>query len=58
MKLLNSDRDLVKLSQIIKIKKVLREYKDRKLESIEKNLIKGIFVRKPAKFFLEDETPR
>lgn len=54
VKLLNSKKDLIKLSQIVKIRRVLNQYKDHKLELVDRNLIKGIFVRRPTKPFVED----
>jgi hypothetical protein len=54
VRLLNSKKDLIKLSQILKIKKILNQYKGRKLEIVDRNLIKGIFMRRPTKLFIED----
>lgn len=48
-KLLNSKKGLVKLQQIVKINRVLEQFKDRPLEVVDKNLIKGIFRRRPTK---------
>ncbi|TNV84028.1 hypothetical protein FGO68_gene14121 [Halteria grandinella] len=53
VKLLNSKKGLVKLSQIVKINKMLVQYKDRELKPIERNLFKGIFLRRPAKPLLQ-----
>ncbi|TNV84542.1 hypothetical protein FGO68_gene6627 [Halteria grandinella] len=46
VKLLNSKQGLVKLQQIVKIKKILEQYRDISLEPVDKNLFKGIFRRK------------
>lgn len=55
VKLLNSKKDLMKLQQIVKIKRILNKYKNRPLEDIDRNLIKGIFVRRPNKLYTEDK---
>lgn len=49
VKLLNSKKDLVKLSQILKINRILKQFKNKTLDTHDRNLIKGIFVRKPGK---------
>lgn len=49
VKLLNSKKDLVKLSQILKINRILKEFKNKRLDTHDRNLIRGIFVRKPGK---------
>ncbi|TNV83771.1 hypothetical protein FGO68_gene3547 [Halteria grandinella] len=56
VKLLDSKKDLVKLRQAVKIKKQLNLYKGRKLEDIDKNLLKGLFQRRQNKRFVEDES--
>jgi hypothetical protein len=54
VKLLNSDNNFVKLGQIIKINKVLKQFKGKKLDKKDSNLIKGIFKRRPEKPYAED----
>lgn len=49
IKLLNSKRDLLKLQQAVKIKKTFAVLKDKKLEEIDQNLMKGVFMRNPTK---------
>ena len=53
-KLLNSDNNFVKLSQIVKINRTLKQFKGKKLDNTETNLIKGLFKRRPQKLFNED----
>ncbi|TNV85024.1 hypothetical protein FGO68_gene16794 [Halteria grandinella] len=50
VKLLNSKKGLVKLQQIVKIKKSLDQLKDQEIGQAEKNMMKGIFVRRPQKY--------
>ena len=47
VKLMNSDNKFVKLGQIVKINKVLKQFKGKTLEKTDKNLIKGLFKRRP-----------
>jgi hypothetical protein len=47
VKLFNSDNNFVKLGQIVKINKILKEFKGKKLDNADINLIKGIFKRRP-----------
>lgn len=54
VKLLNSDNNFVKLGQIVKINKVLRQFKDKELDNTDKNLIKGLFKRRPQRPYAED----
>jgi hypothetical protein len=54
VKLLNSDNNFVKLGQIVKINKVLRQFKEKELDNTDKNLIKGLFKRRPQKPYAED----
>ncbi|TNV84725.1 hypothetical protein FGO68_gene11045 [Halteria grandinella] len=54
IKLLNSKRDLLKLQQAVKIKKTFAVLKDKKLEEIDQNLMKGVFMRNPTKQYFED----
>lgn len=49
VKLLNSKKDLVKLSQILKINRILKQFKNKRLDTHDRNLIMGIFMRKPGK---------
>lgn len=46
-KLLNSKKEIIKLQQAIKIKKTLNLLKKEKLEEVDRNLLKGIFLRNP-----------
>jgi hypothetical protein len=55
VKLMNSDNNFVKLGQIVKINKALKQFKGKKLETTDRNLIKGIFKRRPHKPYIEDE---
>jgi hypothetical protein len=55
VKLMNSENNFVKLGQIVKINKILKQYKGKKLEKTDKNLIKGVFKNRPHKPFHEDE---
>lgn len=55
VKLLNSKRGLVRLAQIIKITRILKQFADKELDDHDKNLIKGIFVKKPAQAMPEKE---
>lgn len=54
IKLLNSKKDLVKLQQAIKIKKTLSILRDKTMEDVDINLLKGVFMRNPNKAFYED----
>jgi hypothetical protein len=54
VKLMNSENNFVKLGQIVKINKVLKQFKDKKLDNTDKNLIKGLFKRRPQKPYVED----
>jgi hypothetical protein len=54
VKLMNSDNNFVKLGQIVKINKVLKQFKGKTLENTDKNLIKGLFKRRPQKPYAED----
>ncbi len=54
MKLLNRYNNFVKLGQIVKINRTLKQFKGKKLDNIETNLIKGLFKRRPQKPFTED----
>lgn len=54
VKLMNSENNFVKLGQIVKINKVLKQFKDKKLDNTDKNLIKGLFKRRPQKPYTED----
>ena len=56
VKLMNSDNNFVKLGQIVKINKILHQFKDKQLDNTDKNLIKGLFKRKPQKPYAEDMT--
>jgi|LauGreDrversion4_2_1035121.scaffolds.fasta_scaffold747573_2 hypothetical protein len=47
VKLFNSDNNFVKLGQIVKINKILKQFKGKKLDNADINLIKGIFKRRP-----------
>jgi hypothetical protein len=47
VKLMNSENNFVKLGQIVKINKILKQFKDKKLDNTDKNLIKGLFKRRP-----------
>jgi hypothetical protein len=51
VKLMNSENNFVKLGQIVKINKILKQYKGKKLEKTDKNLIKGVFKSRPHKPF-------
>ena len=51
---MNSENNFVKLGQIVKINKVLKQFKDKKLDNTDKNLIKGLFKRRPQKPYVED----
>ncbi len=57
VKLMNSENNFVKLGQIVKINKVLKQFKDKKLDNTDKNLIKGLFKRRPQKPYAEDSQP-
>lgn len=52
---MNSENNFVKLGQIVKINKVLKQYRGKKLEKTDRNLIKGIFKNRPHKPFNDDE---
>jgi hypothetical protein len=54
VKLMNSENNFVKLGQIVKINKVLKQFKDKKLDNTDNNLIKGLFKRRPQKPYVED----
>jgi len=54
VKLMNSENNFVKLGQIVKINKVLKQYRGKILEDTDRNLIKGIFKNRPHKPFYED----
>jgi hypothetical protein len=56
VKLMNSDNNFVKLGQIVKINKILHQFKDKQLDNTDKNLIKGLFKRRPQKPYAEDMT--
>jgi hypothetical protein len=56
VKLMNSDNNFVKLGQIVKINKILHQFKDKQLDNTDKNLIKGLFKRRPQKPYVEDMT--
>ena len=56
VKLMNSDNNFVKLGQIVKINKILKQFKDKQLDNTDKNLIKGLFKRRPQKPYAEDMT--
>ena len=48
IKLLNSDLGLLRLQTVIKINRILKFfYLDKPLESVDRNLLSGIFVRRP-----------
>lgn len=47
VKLMNSDNNFVKLGQIVKINKILKQFKGKKLDNTDRNLIKGLFKRRP-----------
>ncbi len=51
---MNSENNFVKRGQIVKINKILKEYNDKPLHQTDRNLIKGIFKRRPHKPFAED----
>lgn len=57
VKLLNSKKDLIRLRQAIKIQRTLNSYKGKELGELDKNLLVGIFDRRPAKRYniFEDE---
>jgi len=55
IKLLNDKKALVRLSQVMKLKKHLNEYKDQELAQRDRNLIKGIFIRQPRKYKEDEE---
>ncbi len=57
VKLKQSKNSLVRLSSAIKIKKSLQWFTDHPMDENEKNLIKGVYVRKP-KENLEEESKR
>jgi hypothetical protein len=49
VKLLNSENNFVKLGQIVKVNKILKQFKGKELDNTDKNLIKGLFKRRPQK---------
>ncbi len=51
VKLMNSENNFVKLGQIVKINKILKQYKGKKLEKTDKNLLRGVFKNRPHKPF-------
>ena len=57
VKLKQSKNSLVRLSSAIKIKKSLQWFTDHPMDENEKNLIKGVYVRRP-KENLEEESKR
>ena len=54
VKLMNSDNHFVKLGSIVKINKILKKIKEKELDKTDKNLIKGLFKRRPHKPYRED----
>ena len=54
MKLFNIEIKNVKLGHVVKINRTLKQFKGKKLENTETNLIKGLFKRRPQKPFTED----
>lgn len=55
VRLLDSSKDIIKLRQAVKIKKLLSQYKTRPMEEIDKNLIKGVFTRNLTKINFEED---
>lgn len=55
MRLMESKNPLIRFSIYRKIKRMMNSFKEDKLKSYEKNLLKGVYMRK-IKDFKEDET--
>ena len=47
MKMLDNKKDLLKLSAIARIRRSLKYYEKNKLKNIDKDLLKGLFLRRP-----------
>lgn len=48
VKLLTSEKGLIKLQTVVKINRILKYYyQNKNLEEVDKNLIKGVFIKKP-----------
>ncbi len=55
VKMLDSKKGLVKLQTLIKINRILKYYfKNKNLEPVDKNLLKGILIRKPGAALIEE----
>ena len=54
MKLFNIEIKNVKLGHVVKINRTLKQFKGKKLDNTETNLIKGLFKRRLQKPFAED----
>ncbi len=55
VKLMNSDNNFVKLGQIVKLNNILKQYKGKKLEKTDRNLIKGVFKNRPHRPFKDED---
>ncbi len=54
LKLMQNSNPLVKLVMYGKIKKMILQFKDQKLSSLERNMMRGLFLRKLKDF--QEET--
>jgi hypothetical protein len=50
LKLMNNSNPLVKLVMYGKIKKMILQFKDKQLTSLERNMMRGLFLRKLKDF--------